>query len=209
MEVFINGDIYIKVKPDVFKFDDNPMLDSILELTDNFTSKMDNPNTIDEINEMRESLLENLKEKDGSLDFSRCDKFYKLLTDGSNIFLKSLGYNLIDSIIKYNNFEDILTDYETLSNLLDNSTFIGRHVKSINPVVDLLGIKCVALYKKGYTLIAKIYDESSFRYIIHAGEEILNDELEYCTDVDYNFDNKDIVYKEIRQQFSEGYERRL
>lgn len=210
MNVFINGDIYIKVKPDVFKLDEDPILDGVIKLTDDFTSQIDNPEAIDEINEMRESLLDSLRKKEGSLDFSRCDKFYKLLTNGEEIFLKSLGNNLIDTVIKYNNFEDILTEYESLLEFLDDSTFVGKHIKSINPATDLLGIKCLALYKNGYSLISKIYDsEGNYRYVIHSGEEILNDELVYCSEVDYNFDNKDIIYREIRQQFIEDYGRRL
>ena len=210
MGVFINGDIYIKVKPDIFKINDDPILYGVLKITDDITSQMDNQKAIDAINEMRESLLDDLRKKEGSLDYSKCHKFYKLITNGEQIILKSLGNNFIDSIIKYNTFEDVLIENESLLSFLDSSTFVGKHIKSTNPVVDLLGIKCIALYKKDYTLISKIYDaDGNGKYLIHAGDEILKDELVYSSEVDYNFDNRDIVYKEIKQQFREDYGRRL
>ena len=63
MGVFINGDIYIKVKPDIFKINDDPILYGVLKITDDITSQMDNQKAIDAINEMRESLLDDLRKK--------------------------------------------------------------------------------------------------------------------------------------------------
>ena len=73
----------------------------------------------------------------------------------------------------------------------------------------MLGIKCLALYKKEHTLVAKIYDDDHERYTLISSDEVLRDELEYIDEADYSLNNIDEVYLGIRQQFSEGYGRKL
>lgn len=210
MGVYINGEIYIKKNPDIFSIENNPLLDNILHLTDATVSLIEDQDAIDELNSMKSSLLEDMKRREGTPDYSRCNKFYRLITNGKDVILSSLGMNTIDTIIKYSNFEDMNEDYESLSDFLDTALFVGRHCKSVNPISDLLGIKCIALYKKGDTLINKIYDSDGHgKYTILSAEAVANDEVEFIDETDYTFDNRDEVYRELRKQFSEGHGRRL
>lgn len=210
MGVYINGEIYIKKNPDIFSIESNPLLDNILNLTDATVSLIEDQDAIDELNSMKSSLLEDMKRREGTPDYSRCNKFYRLITNGKDVILSSLGMNTIDTIIKYSNFEDMNEDYESLSDFLDTALFVGRHCKSVNPISDLLGIKCIALYKKGDTLINKIYDSDGHgKYTILSAEAVANDEVEFIDETDYTFDNRDEVYRELRKQFSEGHGRRL
>lgn len=210
MGVYINGEIYIKKNPDIFSIENNPLLDNILNLTDATVSLIEDQDAIDELNSMKSSLLEDMKRREGTPDYSRCNKFYRLITNGKDVILSSLGMNTIDTIIKYSNFEDMNEDYESLSDFLDTALFVGRHCKSVNPISDLLGIKCIALYKKGDTLINKIYDSDGHgKYTILSAEAVANDEVEFIDETDYTFDNRDEVYRELRKQFSEGHGRRL
>lgn len=210
MGVYINGEIYIKKNPDIFSIENNPLLDNILNLTDATVSLIEDQDAIDELNSMKSSLLEDMKRREGTPDYSRCNKFYRLITNGKDVILSSLGMNTIDTIIKYSNFEDMSEDYESLSDFLDTALFVGRHCKSVNPISDLLGIKCIALYKKGDTLINKIYDSDGHgKYTILSAEAVANDEVEFIDETDYTFDNRDEVYRELRKQFSEGHGRRL
>ncbi len=210
MGVYINGEIYIKKNPDIFSIENNPLLDNILNLTDATVSLIEDQDAIDELNSMKSSLLEDMKRREGTPDYSRCNKFYRLITNGKDVILSSLGMNTIDTIIKYSNFEDMNEDYESLSDFLDTALFVGRHCISVNPISDLLGIKCIALYKKGDTLINKIYDSDGHgKYTILSAEAVANDEVEFIDETDYTFDNRDEVYRELRKQFSEGHGRRL
>lgn len=209
MEVYINGEVYIKRNFDIFSVENNPLLDSVLNLTDEVASIIENQDEVDELNSMRSSLLENMKRRDGTPDYSRCNKFYRLITNGEDIVLASLGMNVIDTIIKYGSFKDMSEDYESLSDFLDTALFVGRHFKALNPIAEILGIKSLALYKKEHTLVAKIYDDDHEIYTLISSDEVLRDELEYIDETDYSLNNIDEVYKEIRKQFSEGYGRRL
>lgn len=210
MEVYINGEIYIKRNPDIFSMENNPLLDNILNLTDEAASIIENQDAVDELNSMKSSLLEDLKRKEGTPDYSRCNKFYRLITNGKDVVLASLGMNAIDTIVKYGSFEDMSEDYESLSDFLDTALFVGRHCKSSNPIAELLGIKCIALYKKGHTLINKMYDDDgNEKYVILSADAVLNDDIVFVDEMDYTYDNRSEVYKEIRKQFSEGHGRRL
>lgn len=210
MGVYINGEIYIKKNPDIFSIENNPLLDNILNLTDTTVSLIEDQNAIDELNSMRSSLLEDMKRREGTLDYSRCNKFYRLITNGNDVILSSVGMNTIDTIVKYSNFEDMSEDYESLSDFLDTALFVGRHCKSSSPLANLLGIKCIALYKKGDTLINKLYDDyGNEKYDILSADEVLNDEIVFTDEIDYTYDNRSEVYKNIRKQFSEGHGRRL
>ena len=118
--------------------------------------------------------------------------------------------NTIDTIVKYSSFEDMSEDYESLSDFLDTALFVGRHCNSSSPLASLLGIKCIALYKKGNTLINKLYDDNgNEKYDILSADEVLNDEIVFTDEIDYTYDNRSEVYKNIRKQFSEGHGRRL
>lgn len=210
MGVYINGEIYIKKNPDIFSIENNPLLDNILNLTDTTVSLIEDQDAIDELNSMRSSLLENMKRREGTLDYSRCNKFYRLITNGNDVILSSVGMNTIDTIVKYSSFEDMSEDYESLSDFLDTALFVGRHCKSSSPLANLLGIKCIALYKKGNTLINKLYDDNgNEKYDILSADEVLNDEIVFTDEIDYTYDNRSEVYKNIRKQFSEGHGRRL
>ena len=210
MGVYINGEIYIKTNPDIFSIENNPLLDNILNLTDTTVSLIEDQDAIDELNSMRSSLLEDMKRREGTLDYSRCNKFYRLITNGNDVILSSVGMNTIDTIVKYSSFEDMSEDYESLSDFLDTTLFVGRHCKSSSPLANLLGIKCIALYKKGDTLINKLYDEyGNEKYDILSADEVLNDEIVFIDEIDYTYDNRSEVYKNIRKQFSEGHGRRL
>lgn len=210
MGVYINGEIYIKKNPDIFSIENNPLLDNILNLTDTTVSLIEDQDAIDELNSMRSSLLEDMKRREGTLDYSRCNKFYRLITNGNDVILSSVGMNTIDTIVKYSSFEDMSEDYESLSDFLDTALFVGRHCKSSSPLANLLGIKCIALYKKGNTLINKLYDDNgNEKYDILSADEVLNDEIVFTDEIDYTYDNRSEVYKNIRKQFSEGHGRRL
>ncbi len=210
MGVYINGEIYIKKNPDIFSIENNPLLDNILNLTDTTVSLIEDQDAIDELNSMRSSLLEDMKRREGTLDYSRCNKFYRLITNGNDVILSSVGMNTIDTIVKYSSFEDMSEDYESLSDFLDTALFVGRHCKSSSPLANLLGIKCIALYKKGDTLINKLYDDyGNEKYDILSADEVLNDEIVFTDEIDYTYDNRSEVYKNIRKQFSEGHGRRL
>lgn len=210
MGVYINGEIYIKKNPDIFSIENNPLLDNILNLTDTTVSLIEDQDAIDELNSMRSSLLEDMKRREGTLDYSRCNKFYRLITNGNDVILSSVGMNTIDTIVKYSSFEDMSEDYESLSDFLDTALFVGRHCKSSSPLTNLLGIKCIALYKKGDTLINKLYDDyGNEKYDILSADEVLNDEIVFTDEIDYTYDNRSEVYKNIRKQFSEGHGRRL
>ena len=210
MGVYINGEIYIKKNPDIFSIENNPLLDNILNLTDTTVSLIEDQDAIDELNSMRSSLLEDMKRREGTLDYSRCNKFYRLITNGNHVILSSVGMNTIDTIVKYSSFEDMSEDYESLSDFLDTALFVGRHCKSSSPLANLLGIKCIALYKKGDTLINKLYDDyGNEKYDILSADEVLNDEIVFTDEIDYTYDNRSEVYKNIRKQFSEGHGRRL
>lgn len=210
MGVYINGEIYIKKNPDIFSIENNPLLDNILNLTDTTVSLIEDQDAIDELNSMRSSLLEDMKRREGTLDYSRCNKFYRLITNGNDVILSSVGMNTIDTIVKYISFEDMSEDYESLSDFLDTALFVGRHCKSSSPLANLLGIKCIALYKKGDTLINKLYDDyGNEKYDILSADEVLNDEIVFTDEIDYTYDNRSEVYKNIRKQFSEGHGRRL
>lgn len=210
MGVYINGEIYIKKNPDIFSIENNPLLDNILNLTDTTVSLIEDQDAIDELNSMRSSLLEDMKRREGTLDYSRCNKFYRLITNGNDVILSSVGMNTIDTIVKYSSFKDMSEDYESLSDFLDTALFVGRHCKSSSPLANLLGIKCIALYKKGDTLINKLYDDyGNEKYDILSADEVLNDEIVFTDEIDYTYDNRSEVYKNIRKQFSEGHGRRL
>lgn len=210
MGVYINGEIYIKKNTDIFSIENNPLLDNILNLTDTTVSLIEDQDAIDELNSMRSSLLEDMKRREGTLDYSRCNKFYRLITNGNDVILSSVGMNTIDTIVKYSSFEDMSEDYESLSDFLDTALFVGRHCKSSSPLANLLGIKCIALYKKGDTLINKLYDDyGNEKYDILSADEVLNDEIVFTDEIDYTYDNRSEVYKNIRKQFSEGHGRRL
>lgn len=210
MGVYINGEIYIKKNPDIFSIENNPLLDNILNLTDTTVSLIEDQDAIDELNSMRSSLLEDMKRREGTLDYSRCNKFYRLITNGNDVILSSVGMNTIDTIVKYSSFEDMSEDYESLSDFLDTALFVGRHCKSSSPLANLLGIKCIALYKKGNTLINKLYDDNgNEKYDILSADEVLNDEIVFTDEIDYTYDNRSEVYKNIRKQFSEEHGRRL
>lgn len=210
MGVYINGEIYIKKNPDIFSIENNPLLDNILNLTDTTVSLIEDQDAIDELNSMKSSLLEDMKRREGTLDYSRCNKFYRLITNGNDVILSSVGMNTIDTIVKYSSFEDMSEDYESLSDFLDTALFVGRHCKSSSPLANLLGIKCIALYKKGDTLINKLYDDyGNEKYDILSADEVLNDEIVFTDEIDYTYDNRSEVYKNIRKQFSEGHGRRL
>lgn len=210
MGVYINGEIYIKKNPDIFSIENNPLLDNILNLTDTTVSLIEDQDAIDELNSMKSSLLEDMKRREGTLDYSRCNKFYRLITNGNDVILSSVGINTIDTIVKYSSFEDMSEDYESLSDFLDTALFVGRHCKSSSPLANLLGIKCIALYKKGDTLINKLYDDyGNEKYDILSADEVLNDEIVFTDEIDYTYDNRSEVYKNIRKQFSEGHGRRL
>ena len=210
MGVYINGEIYIKKNPDIFSIENNPLLDNILNLTDTTVSLIEDQDAIDELNSMRSSLLEDMKRREGTLDYSRCNKFYRLITNGNDVILSSVGMNTIDTIVKYSSFEDMSEDYESLSDFLDTALFVGRHCKSSSTLANLLGIKCIALYKKGDTLINKLYDDyGNEKYDILSADEVLNDEIVFSDEIDYTYDNRSEVYKNIRKQFSEGHGRRL
>lgn len=210
MGVYINGEIYIKKNPDIFSIENNPLLDNILNLTDTTVSLIEDQDAIDELNSMRSSLLEDMKRREGTLDYSRCNKFYRLITNGNDVILSSVGMNTTDTIVKYSSFEDMSEDYESLSDFLDTALFVGRHCKSSSPLASLLGIKCIALYKKGNTLINKLYDDNgNEKYDILSADEVLNDEIVFTDEIDYTYDNRSEVYKNIRKQFSEGHGRRL
>ena len=210
MGVYINGEIYIKKNPDIFSIENNPLLDNILNLTDTTVSLIEDQDAIDELNSMRSSLLEDMKRREGTLDYSRCNKFYRLITNGNDVILSSVGMNTIDTIVKYSSFEDMSEDYESLSDFLDTALFVWRHCNSSSPLANLLVIKCIALYKKGNTLINKLYDDNgNEKYDILSADEVLNDEIVFTDEIDYTYDNRSEVYKNIRKQFSEGHGRRL
>ena len=210
MGVYINGEIYIKKNPDIFSIENNPLLDNILNLTDTTVSLIEDQDAIDELNSMRSSLLEDMKRREGTLDYSRCNKFYRLITNGNDVILSSVGMNTIDTIVKYSSFEDMSEDYESLSDFLDTALFVGRHCKSSSPLANLLGIKCIALYKKGNTLINKLYDDNgNEKYDILSADEVLNDEIVFTDAIDYTYDNRCEVYNNRRKQFSEGHGSRL
>ncbi len=210
MGIYINCDIYIKKNSDIFSVDDNPLLKSILNLTDDVASVISEEEEIKRLNDMKASLLDDMRKREGENDYSKCDKFYRLVTNGDEVVLMSLGNNFMDTIIRYSNFDDMLNDFESLNDYLYSSSFVGKHFKPWNPVATLLGIKCIALYKKEHSLIAMVYDdEGNARYTLFASDMILNDKLEYTDEVDYNYDEKDMVYKKIYKQFNEGYEKKL
>ena len=63
MEVYINGEVYIKRNFDIFSVENNPLLDSVLNLTDEVVSIIENQDEVDELNSMRSSLLEDMKRR--------------------------------------------------------------------------------------------------------------------------------------------------
>ena len=50
MEVYINGEVYIKRNFDIFSVENNPLLDSVLNLTDEVVSIIENQDEVDELN---------------------------------------------------------------------------------------------------------------------------------------------------------------
>ncbi len=211
MGVYISGDIYIKKNPDIFSIKNNPLLDGLLDLTDDIVSIINDREKVSELSNMKSSLINEMKEREGQIDYSRCNNFYRLITNGDEVVLISLSNYFINSITKYKNFDDMSEDYENLSDYLENASFVGKHFNpSWNPTANALGINCLALYKKDCSFIAKIYDgDGNVRYTLLANDEILNDEVEYLDDINYSYDDKDILYKEICKQYNDGYGRRL
>ena len=67
MEVYINGEVYIKRNFDIFSVENNPLLDSVLNLTDEVVSIIENQDEVDELNSMRSSLLEEEMEYPGQI----------------------------------------------------------------------------------------------------------------------------------------------
>lgn len=52
-------------------------------------------------------------------------------------------------------------------------------------------------------------DNGNEKYDILSADEVLNDEIVFTDEIDYTYDNRSEVYKNIRKQFSEGHGRRL
>ena len=148
MGIYINCDIYIKKNSDIFSVDDNPLLKSILNLTDDVASVISEEEEIKRLNDMKASLLDDMRKREGENDYSKCDKFYRLVTNGDEVVLMSLGNNFMDTIIRYSNFDDMLNDFEIRTGIFFGSIEIdtvkehfiidGLSKKSLEEVEDAI-----------------------------------------------------------------------
>lgn len=131
MEVLINGDLYIKIKPSVF----NPSIDEIDSINEelykiafeeaaNWAAQL-----TEKCKEILNSIIEVFEQK-GELDYSYLENFFILLTDGKDITMKSYDELLKKEILITFDFNgEEMKEYKRLIDFLSEAEFVGREIK--------------------------------------------------------------------------------
>ena len=204
MTVFINGEIYIKNGPEIFHMDDE---------SEDLMKKLELGSIDDRLNELMErtvALYSQLKNMEGTKDYSYCDEFWIANVEEN-------GVNMVEAqTIPYMEAEErFFTDKKELDRtftrlliFLNEAQYVGRYFKRTKPIEDNHDKSfmennqgCLALYTDGKKMLVKCKDcDGTERYeMIHSY---------YLEDGNYDFygehtdayKDKMKVYTEINQQ---------
>lgn len=207
MKAYINSDIYIKRNPSIFHIDEHPLINDLMRLTDDLIKHTDN-GEVDDLVVVRNNFMGKMKDKEGTNDYSECGTFYRLVTDGNEIELRSTDNVSFDVCLS--GFDVLDNEYESLSDFLDSAEYVGKYIKIDNLLAEQIGLKRLCLYRKGSNMICKdTYLGSCESYCVDSSDIILNDELEYDGEVFLEYDDRNLVYREILKQYNKGFERIL
>ena len=140
LDFVINGELYVKRGPSIFKSADH--LESLNdEINDiEFDTSKENPDfrKLPLLDAYR-GLKDMVTSWDGKLDYSGTDSFWQLSTyDGVNLKLTECMASL-KNVEAYKSKKDLDKDFVKLSQFLNKATFVGREFKRTKPTKTSTG----------------------------------------------------------------------
>lgn len=216
MGLLINGDIYIKIKPEIIE----PNVDKIKKINDDLYDLSfeeahygitERTTTIkEELEEMKEQLLES------QYDYKDTEIFHVLKIAEDN--MKLVGFNRLgEKQINKCSIEELKDKYIRITEFLKEAIYIGKEFKRTqsldflnNKIIDYMNPErnssTTILYKTDYAMLA-LYTSKYSHYL-----EMINPN--YFIDGNYTFfgkkdnkyNNKKEMYKNIVDEIEDRYE---
>ena len=139
MNYLLSGNIYLKNNPEILDEND------VMELR----------------SESYASNGEELNIAPGYKDWENTDKFLKLIVLNNQKYLLSKCLNMYDAVLKSNVLkvtdDELLYDYESITDIMDEDKFIGKYAHMIRPSMDgdqkFQNQDVILLYKSKYHII--------------------------------------------------------
>ena len=204
MDILINGDIYIKTKPDIYKTGTVEDLKYDLEYE---ASK-------EGANELFFHALDKIDEivaKDGKANYSYMDNFWVLVTNGKQINLLFQD-PFIDKVVSFDSKSQMNKKYMRLAEFLDKATYVGRYFRRTTPVNDDdfsymdKDSNILVLYTDGkIMLINDRYDDHDI-YAILSPEYLVDGNYQIYGDLNDGYTDKAELYRAIHRQIIEQNE---
>lgn len=209
----MNGELYLKRGPEVFKSDEwLDYYDDII--TDiEFDASKENPDfskyhQLDRYQDLKDTVIS----LDGELDYSGTNSFWQLFTN-DGIDLKLIKCEYIPKEVKtYKNKKSLDKNFIKLSIFLEKATFIGRQFVRTKPTKDsedysymkLEGYRYIALYcMQDLFLIKYIAPGLGERYALMNSMFTLDGNYEFFGPVHEEYRDKNKVYSEILAQIND------
>ena len=216
MEVLVNGDIYIKVKPEIVEPDINRIKkinDDIYDLSFEeaqygITEKTET--TREELERIKQQLLEQEYNYDNTEEFHILkiteDKFYL-------ICFNKLGAKKA----KICNIEEIKEKYIRIVDFLQEAKYIGKEFKRTKPlylynrkIIDYMhkepSSTTKILYKTNYAMLAEYKSKHSHYFEMIRPKYFIDKKYAFIGTKDNKFDNKKEMYKTIVDEIENRYQ---
>lgn len=154
MDVFINGEIYIKNGPDIF-YMDNQYKEMIKQMEINSIDGMLAPYEEEYLNNMKI-----IKEAEGSKDYSYCDEFWISTVEENGINMSTCPYYSSEDIEErfFTDKKELDRHFTRLMGFLNNAEYVGKYFKrtaSIGKDKSYMDSdnECLVLYSDGKRML--------------------------------------------------------
>ena len=205
MKVCINGQLFVKVKPDIFQVPLSDQFDfQIFRMTTgDFKGKDDITN-----------LFNKLMNKTGSDDYSgMCDFWSYIYHNGKTTLVNTGYYDMLEPMTKsYDNEETMNEYFISLADFLKDAEYVGRHFRRTKQLgkYNILSyrsddIEPLLLYRKDNIMLV-LYEDSMYEMLSPVHSKDGNYEI--YGEINDSYRDKQKIYMDILKQVTDSQRRR-
>ena len=200
MDILLNGDIYLKRGPSIFRLSTNQIesLTAKVEMLEN--SKKVPEDLLKSFKELNDGLINS----EGKKDYSGCEEFWHLFVTDEGYELSSCG--LIKKKRTYETIEELNKYFISLRKFLSQAEYVGRHFTYSKDSINREHYNFIVLYKTDNIWITyeenSIVDKNEYR-IRFKNPNAGNLNYYVYGEVDNSFNDKTKVYQNIFKQLTD------
>ena len=216
MELLINGDIYIKTKPEIIEPDANEIKKINDDLYD--LSFEEAQNGITDKTENTREKLEKLKQKllEQKFDYDNTEEFHILKITEEKLYLISFN-KLGVKRTKICDIKELKEKYVRIGDFLQEANYIGRefkrtqsldfyNTKMIDYMYEEKGTTTKILYKTSYAMLAEYTSKHSHYFEMIKPKYFIDKKYTFIGSTDNKYNNRKEMYKNIVDEIENRYE---